>query len=106
MVLGEALVLTVGALLTVELLCLQSVEVPVEALLRHTSHCQQRSSIVSKAARIVSKKAQIVSRKAPKHNCKQKCAAVSRKLPIVSKKVASNDFSQRESAGMVTLTCC
>ena len=51
---GEAFLLTVGAfLLTVGLLCLQSIEV----LLRHTSHCKQRSSTVSKTARIVSKKA-------------------------------------------------
>ena len=73
----EAFLLTVGAfLLTVELLCLQSVEV----LVRHSFLL--RSSTVSKKARAVSKKA-------PKHNCKQKTSALSRKLPTVSNKAGS-----------------
>ena len=50
---GKFFLLTVGAfLLTVELLCLQSVEV----LLERSFHCKQRSSFVNNKTRIVSQK--------------------------------------------------
>ena len=62
---------------------------PLRCFLRHTSHCNQRSSTVSKEARTVSEKAQAASKKAPKHNCRQRSSAVSRKLPTVRKKAAS-----------------
>ena len=59
---GEAFLLTVGAfLVTVQLLCLQSLRPLLDAL----SHCKQKSfPTVSKKAEIVSKKAPIVSKKA------------------------------------------
>ena len=70
-------------LLTVELLCLQS----LEERLRHFPTKQKSSNCKQKP--------QIVIRKAPKHNCTQKSSAVSRKLPIVSKKAASKQHQHK-----------
>ena len=81
---GEAFLLAVGAfLLTVELLCLQSIEVP---FLTHFPTVSKKASTVHKKAKTVSKKAKAPSKKDPQHNCTQKGSTVSRKLPTVSKK--------------------
>ena len=65
---GEAFLLTVGAcLLTVKLLCLQS----LKALIRRTfPTVSKKAPTVSKEAKTVSKKAPIVSKKAKIVNCK------------------------------------
>ena len=53
-------------LLTVKLLCLQS----LKALIRRTSHCEQKSSNCEQKAEIVSEKAATVTKKAEIVNCK------------------------------------
>ena len=65
---GEAFLLTVGAfLLTVKLLCLQSLRPLLDAL----SHCKQKNApIVSGNAKAVIKKAPTVSKEAKIVNCK------------------------------------
>ena len=54
---------------TVELLCLQSIEVPFWT---HFPTVSKKASAVSQKAKAVIRKAKAVSKKAPRHNCKQK----------------------------------
>ena len=75
---------TGACLLSVELLCLQSIEVLVRRtfpLQAKKLNCRQRAPTVSKEAPTVGKKAPIVSKGLQKHNCKQRSSTVRRKLP-------------------------